>query len=194
MHGQTTLKFSCIYEPTRRLTFQERDSKNINQNHPSQTEQVTENSISNQIHFHYATLRCIRLQVPLILGQLKELRLPISVAARSKAGVCGRSPAGVAGSNPVCLCLVSAVCCKVEVSATVRSRGILPIVVCLSVISKRQQWGGHGPLGLPNHEKKKESLLLTSCTWHHAVRYVRTGVSRETAPSIVSAAPRVILT
>jgi hypothetical protein len=45
------------------------------------------------------------------------------VATRSKACICGRSIAGISGSNPtegmdVCLSLVSAVCCQVEVLAS----------------------------------------------------------------------------
>ena len=47
--------------------------------------------------------------------------LPILVAARSKAWVCGRSLAGIVGSKPtggMDVCLVSAVCCQVEVSAS----------------------------------------------------------------------------
>jgi hypothetical protein len=47
--------------------------------------------------------------------------LPIPAAARSKAWVCGRSLAGIVGSNPtggMDVCLVSVVCCQVEVSAT----------------------------------------------------------------------------
>ena len=47
---------------------------------------------------------------------------PIPVAARSKAWVCGHSLDGIAGSNAAggqrCVCLVSVVCCQVEVSAT----------------------------------------------------------------------------
>jgi hypothetical protein len=46
----------------------------------------------------------------------------IPVAARSKAWVCGLSIVGIVGSNPAvghgCLCVVSVVCCQVEVSAT----------------------------------------------------------------------------
>ena len=43
------------------------------------------------------------------------------MAARSKACVCGCSFAGIAGSNPtrgIDLCLLSVVCCQVEVCAT----------------------------------------------------------------------------
>ena len=47
------------------------------------------------------------------------------MAARSKAWVCGRSLAGIRGSNfaGACMsvCLLSGVCCEVEVSATGRS-------------------------------------------------------------------------
>ena len=47
--------------------------------------------------------------------------LSVPVAARSKAWVYGRSPAEIVGSNPtggMDVCLVSVVCCQVEVSAT----------------------------------------------------------------------------
>jgi hypothetical protein len=55
------------------------------------------------------------------------------VAARSKAWVCGRSLAGIVGSN---LSLLSVVCFQVESMrrADQSSRGVLPSVVCLSVI------------------------------------------------------------
>ena len=46
------------------------------------------------------------------------------MAAKSKAWVCGRLLVGIAGSNTaggtrVCVCIVSVVCCQVEVSASV---------------------------------------------------------------------------
>ena len=50
-----------------------------------------------------------------------DVQVPIAVAARSKASVCGRSLAEIAGSNPagdMDVCVVSVVCCQVEVSAT----------------------------------------------------------------------------
>jgi hypothetical protein len=49
-----------------------------------------------------------------------------------------------------CLSLVSVLFCQVEVlrRAGHSSRGVLPSVVCLSVISKPHQWGGLDPLGL----------------------------------------------
>jgi hypothetical protein len=60
--------------------------------------------------------------------------------AWSNAWVCGHSLAGFAGSNPNgwhgYLSVVSVVFCQVEVSvrADHSSRGVLPTVVCLSVI------------------------------------------------------------
>jgi len=49
-----------------------------------------------------------------------------------------------------CLSIVNVVCCQVEVCANSRSlvRGVLPKVVCLSVIVKPRSLGGPGPLGL----------------------------------------------
>ena len=47
--------------------------------------------------------------------------LPVPVAARSKALVYGRLPAAIMGSNPtqgLDVCVLSVVCCQVEVSAT----------------------------------------------------------------------------
>jgi hypothetical protein len=48
------------------------------------------------------------------------------------------------------------VCCQVEILSGHSSRGILPSVVCLSVILKPQQGGGVGPLRLSKHEEKEE--------------------------------------
>jgi hypothetical protein len=39
------------------------------------------------------------------------------------------------------LSVVSVISCQVEVSASGLSRGVLPNVVCLSVIVNRRQWG-----------------------------------------------------
>jgi len=63
------------------------------------------------------------------------------VAARSKAQVFGRSPAEIVGSNPtggMDVCVVSVVCCQVEVSATDdhSSRGVLPTVARRCVWSR----------------------------------------------------------
>jgi len=84
------------------------------------------------------------------------------VAAWSKALVCGRSLAGNAGSNPagdmdVCLsrllCIVKQSCLR---RADRSSGTVLPSVMCLSVISKPQQWGGIGPKGATASWKKKK--------------------------------------
>jgi hypothetical protein len=53
------------------------------------------------------------------------------------------------------LSLVSVVCCQVEVSATGRSLVQRSPTECgVSVISKSQQWGVLGPLGMSSYEKK----------------------------------------
>jgi hypothetical protein len=64
-----------------------------------------------------------------------------------KVWVCVRILAGIAGSSPtrsMDVCVVSVVCCEVEVSATGRSLvWSCPVeCACLIVISKLQQWGG----------------------------------------------------
>ena len=85
---------------------------------------------------------------------------PTSVAARSKAWVCGRSLAGIVGSNPawdmvVCLLWVLYVVRQRSLRrADHLSREVLPSLVCLSVIMKPRQWGGHGQLGAVSHGKK----------------------------------------
>jgi hypothetical protein len=63
------------------------------------------------------------------------------VAARSKAWVFGRTLAGIVGLNPAgnvdILSLVSDMCCQLEMClrrVDLLSRGVLPTVVCLSVI------------------------------------------------------------
>ena len=65
--------------------------------------------------------------------------MPVPVAALSKAWVCGRSSAEIAGSNPAGTWVFVCCDCCVLSSKSVRradhsSRGILPSVVCLSVI------------------------------------------------------------
>jgi hypothetical protein len=80
------------------------------------------------------------------------------VVALSKAWICGCSLAGIAGSNHAgghgCPCLVSVVCCQVEVSGTGRS--LVQSVVCLCVISKPQQGEDLAPVGLSNHVGRDE--------------------------------------
>ena len=66
--------------------------------------------------------------------------MPVPAAARSKAWDCGRSPTEIVGSNPTwamdVLSVVSVVCCQAPRRADHSSRGVLPSVVCLSVIAK----------------------------------------------------------
>jgi hypothetical protein len=69
--------------------------------------------------------------------------------------VCGRLLAGIAGSSPlgvVYICVLWVLCVVRERSlglADHSSRGVLPSVVCLSVIVKPWQWGGPRPLLRP---------------------------------------------
>jgi hypothetical protein len=67
-------------------------------------------------------------------------RVPIPVAARSKAWVCGRSLTGIVDSNPagsMDVCLLWVLSLR---RAGPSSRGVLPSVVCLkSVIVKRRK-------------------------------------------------------
>ena len=78
---------------------------------------------------------------------------PNPAAARSKAWVCEISFAGIVGSNPagamdVCAVWMLCVVRKSSLSrADLLSRGVLPTVVCLSVIVKPGQWEDPGPLG-----------------------------------------------
>jgi hypothetical protein len=60
------------------------------------------------------------------------------VAGRSKAWVCGRSLAEIEGSNPAggLECLPLVLCVARQRRAYHSPRGVLPSVVCLSVIAK----------------------------------------------------------
>ena len=77
------------------------------------------------------------------------------MAARSKVWVCGRSLAGIAVLSP-------SVCRKCCASSgrglcdglITRPEEVLPIVVCLGVISKPQQLGGLKTQGLPGLGKR----------------------------------------
>ena len=83
--------------------------------------------------------------------------MPIPVAEQSKAWVCGRSLAGIAGSNAagaVDDCLLWVLCAvryRPLRRADPSSRGVLPSVVCLSVIVKPWQGWGLGQLELSSH-------------------------------------------
>jgi hypothetical protein len=72
-------------------------------------------------HGAYRHWRCIILAVVEFL----VFNPPIAVATQSKMWVCGRLLTGFAGSKlggiNICLLLCFCVCCKAEVSATVRS-------------------------------------------------------------------------
>ena len=59
--------------------------------------------------------------------------------------------------------VVSVVCCQVEVS-DLSSRGVLPTVMCLSVVAKPQACGCRGPLGLSSREKNTLNVILISST------------------------------
>ena len=81
-----------------------------------------------------------------------NLRLLITVAARSKAWGCGCSLPGTGGSNPfgdMSVCLLWVLCVVRYWSlrrAYHSSRGVLTNVVCLSVIVKLRQYGDPGPI------------------------------------------------
>jgi len=56
-------------------------------------------------------------------------------------------------------------------------RGVLPSVICLSMISKPQQWGVLGLRGLASHEKKIYSCVLeckNNVAWDDSWRFFRT--------------------
>jgi hypothetical protein len=84
---------------------------------------------------------------------------PISAAVPSKVWFCDRSFVGKAGSNPaggIHVCLLIVFCVVKYRSLRIvdhSSRGVLPSVVCLSVIVNSRQWGGLGPLGMSSHGK-----------------------------------------
>jgi len=86
------------------------------------------------------------------------LGMPIPMAAQSKALAYGLSLAGNAGSNQTGDMNVFCECCVVRFRSSRRadhsSRGFLPNVVCMTMISKPQRREGLRPLGLSSHEKK----------------------------------------
>jgi hypothetical protein len=85
---------------------------------------------------------------------------------RAEAWVCDRSISGIAGSNPaggvdVFLLWVLRVVRQSSLRrADHSSRGILLIVVCLSVIVKRRHWGGPGPLESVDLSKKNTLNII----------------------------------
>jgi hypothetical protein len=83
------------------------------------------------------------------------------VAARSKARVCGSSLAGNAGlniargMNVYLLCVLFVVRYRCLRQADRSSKGVLPSVVCLSMIIIPRQQGDPGPLGCCAKVKQK---------------------------------------
>ena len=85
------------------------------------------------------------------------------VVERSKAWVCGRSLPGIVGSNPARFIIV----CRCEGCVLRQARGVLPNVVCLSVIAMRRQWGGPNPLQavMPWEKKNLIANALHNKLW-----------------------------
>ena len=106
------------------------------------------------------------------------------MADRFVAWVCGRSLAGIAGSNPTGgtgrLSLMNFECCHVQVCALTdhMSSGILPNVVCLSVIVRPRK-GGPGPqravtiYGDGRETKKEPNTMLQ---YHISIRHLKKSV------------------
>ena len=92
-----------------------------------------------QVLFHTMTRITDNLHENLFTFMAVCPRILIPVDARLKAWVCGRSLAGIADSNPAPETWAS-LCCEVDSPrrAGRTSRGVLPNVVCLSVIMKPQ--------------------------------------------------------
>jgi hypothetical protein len=93
----------------------------------------------------------------------------IPVAAQSSAWVCGRSLVRLwVRIQPVTWMSVSCECCLLFVvrsllRANHSSRGVVPSMVCLSVIINPRQWGGLGPLGNLRHGYKND------CEWRNKI-------------------------
>jgi len=95
-------------------------------------------------------------------------KMPVPVAARSKAYVYGRSPAEIVSSNPTgghgCWSVVSVVCCQVEVSCDeliTRRRGVLPAVLRRCVWSRNlKNEEAMTRVGSKRHRKKSASSWL----------------------------------
>jgi hypothetical protein len=66
-----------------------------------------------------------------------------------------------------CLSLMSVVCCQVEVSAGLSSRGVLPNVVCLKSMWSwsLEKWGALGPQGAVEPlETNKKTICITAAS------------------------------
>ena len=104
----------------------------------------------------------------------------------------GRSLAEIAGSNPaggMDVCLLWMLCVARYRSlrrADPSSRGVLRSVVCLSVISKPQQWGP-GPIRLLTHENnynKFPAELPTKNSTHFSLLHARHMSCQSHSPSL----------
>ena len=89
-------------------------------------------------------------------------QVPIHVTALSKAWVWGPSLAGIAVSNPAKGIDVYLLCVLCVVTWSLRradrsSRGVLPSVVCLSMIAEPQHWEGVSPVRLSSCVGEKKS-------------------------------------
>ena len=91
--------------------------------------------------------------------------VPLPVAVRSRARVCGRSNAGIVGSNPARVMAVRLLylLCVVRQTSLSRadhsSRRVLPIVACLSAISKPQQREDVDASGAVAPQEEKKNVL-----------------------------------
>jgi hypothetical protein len=99
----------------------------------------------------------------------KLLYLSVDPSGRAKVWVCGYSLAGVVGSYPagiIDVCFWD--CCVLSGRRSLRradhsSRGVLQILVCLSVISKPQNWRYLGPLGFVDPWGKINIYVFGGC-------------------------------
>ena len=97
-----------------------------------------------------------------LLNQSTSHNESIAVVTQSKAWACGRLLTGIAGSNSDGGMDVCRECCVLSFRGPcvgrITSPGKTSPIVCLSVISKPQQWGSVGLLGLSNHGKKRPQI------------------------------------
>jgi len=104
-------------------------------------------------------------QVPIANMRVRTFVWPIPVATLSKVWVYCRSIPGTAGSNPSGIWMsVSCECCVLSGrrlcdGSITRRRGVLPSVVCLSVMQEPHT-GGVEPLWLSSHDRKKKDLSI----------------------------------
>ena len=132
----------------------------------------------------WASILCVphsRPSYPPLFRRPDVWQEPVPVAAQSKARICGRPLAVIAGSNPSGGMDVCGEYCVVRWRSVRQadrlSGGVLPSVVCLSVIVLPRQWGGPGSLGavapwqnrIPVNRYQSRSSSL--CTVHHLLLF-----------------------